>query len=255
MQLRLDNRILGYDSFGSGRPLVLLHAFPFDRRMWLETALRLATWQRVIIVDLPGFGESSLRSGPPSIAGFADDIRALLDALTIEKANVGGLSMGGYVALAFAANHRDRLDKLVLCDTRAAADSPETKIARGAAIELVKREGTPEYLERQLPKLLSPNANQELRIEVRRLGNQPQEGVMAGLQALRDRPDRSALLPSLTCPTLLIVGEEDAISTPEEMASMAAAIPQSHLVRIPEVGHLSNLEAPEAFAKAFEWLE
>jgi 3-oxoadipate enol-lactonase len=250
MQLRLGNRIVGYDSLGSGETLVLVHAFPFDRRMWRDQALSLSTERRIVTIDLPGFGESHPLEEVPTVDTFADQIVALLDHLGIEKAAVGGLSMGGYVALAFAANHAHRLQGLVLCDTRAAADSAETKAARGLAINLVKEQGVPEYLERQLAKLLSPKATHEVRTEVRRLGNQSVEGVIAGLQVLRDRPDRTKLLTQITCPTLLIVGEEDAISFPEEMAAMAAAIPGSRLIRIPGAGHLANLENPEAFAEA-----
>jgi len=250
MQLRLGNRIVGYDWFGSGKTLVLVHAFPFDRRMWRDQALGLSTDRRVLTIDLPGFGESSPCDGPASMEVFADHVIALLDHLGIEKATVGGMSMGGYVALAFAAKCPNRLEGLALCDTRAAADSAETKAARAGAINLVKEQGVPEYLERQLPKLLSPGASLEVRAEVRRLGNQSPEGVIAGLQALRDRPDRTKLLATLACPTLLIVGQEDAISSPEEMASMAAAIPSSRLIRIPGAGHLANLECPEAFAEA-----
>jgi pimeloyl-ACP methyl ester carboxylesterase len=250
MQVLIGQRGLAFESYGSGKPLVLVHAFPFDGRMWRDTALALADRCRVLVPDLRGFGGSDLGEGEPSIAGMADDVAALLDHLGIARAAVGGLSMGGYVALAFAARHRARLERLILADTRAAADSDQARAGRADALALVERAGVPALVERQLGALLSPSASEAVRAKVREVGQQSPAGVCAAIRALRDRPDRQAELAAIACPTLVIVGKQDKISPPEEVAALARAIAHARLVEIPAAGHLCNLENPDAFAAA-----
>jgi 3-oxoadipate enol-lactonase len=250
MKARIGDRALAYESIGGGQPLVLVHAFPLDGRMWMSTARTLADHCRVIVPDMRGFGASDLGGGDPSIADMADDVAALLDSLGIERATVGGLSMGGYVALAFAARHGARLERLILADTRAAADSDVARAGRADALALVAKDGVAALVERQLAALLSPAASEAVREQVRGLGRQSLEGVSAGLRALRDRPDRRAELSAIRCPTLVIVGSEDKISPPAEMAEIASAIPGARLVEIAGAGHLSNLERPNEFSSA-----
>jgi 3-oxoadipate enol-lactonase len=245
VRARIVGGQLSYESWGEGAPLVLLHAFPFDHRMWKGIPV---PGRRVIAPDLRGFGESPLR--PFTIADLADDVASLLDALALPRAAVGGISMGGYVALAFAHRHRGRLEALVLADTKAAPDSPEARQARDEAITLVETQGSEVYLERQVPRLLSARAPESVRTELRTLGRQRPESLVAGLTALRDRPDRRPELPRITCPTLIVVGAEDAITPPAESRAMAQAIPGARLVELPGAGHLANLEAPQAFAAA-----
>jgi len=250
MKISIGPRQLAYESVGSGPVLVLVHAFPFDGRIWRKTAAALASRQRVITPDMRGFGQSDLGSDGFSIADLADDVAALLDALKLPAATIGGMSMGGYVALAFARRHRDRLKSLVLADTKAAADTPEARQGREAAIALVQTQGVAALLEKQIPRLLSASASDSLRAEVRALGAQPPEAVIAAIRALRDRPDRTAELPEIAVPTLVMVGGDDALSPPAEARSMAAAIPKARLVEIPGAAHLSHLENPDAFAAA-----
>jgi pimeloyl-ACP methyl ester carboxylesterase len=250
MKMRIADRDLAYECHGSGKPLVLVHAFPFDGRMWQATAQALAGACRVIAPDMRGFGASDLGRGDPSIADMADDIAVLLDNLGIERATVGGLSMGGYVALAFASRHRARLERLILADTRAAADTDAAHAGRVGALALVEKEGVAALVERQVGVLLSPNASEAVRAHVRELGRQSAAGVSAGIRALRDRPDRQAELPAIACPTLVIAGTEDRVSPLAEVAAMASAIPGAKLVEIAGAGHLSNIEKPEGFVAA-----
>jgi len=240
---------LAYDLVGEGRPLVLLHAFPFDRRIWKQTA---APGWRLILPDLRGFGQSPLR--PFTVADLADDVASLLDALQLPGAAIGGISMGGYVALAFVHRHRQRTHALLLADTKAGPDTPEIRQARGEAIELVRSQGVGAYLDKQIPKLVAPAASEQLRNELRTLGAQRPESVIAGLEALRDRPDRRQELSAITCPTTVVVGAEDAITPPAEARAMAGAIRGARLVEIPGAGHLSNLESPQAFSAALAGL-
>jgi 3-oxoadipate enol-lactonase len=249
-QTRIGERALGYTVVGEGRAVILVHAFPLDGRMWQDTAAALADRCRVIAPDMRGFGASDLGHGSHSIADMADDVAALMDSLGIAKATVGGLSMGGYVSLAFAARHRARLEGLILADTRAAADSEAARAARVEALALVEAQGVAAYVERQLAALLSASASDEVRNRVRSLGQQKPDGVCAGILALRDRPDRRAELSAIGCPTLVIVGSDDKISPPAEMADIARAISGSRLAEIAGAGHLCNLEKPAEFLAA-----
>ncbi len=250
MKVVIGSRQMAYESVGSGPPVVLLHAFPFDGRMWRETAAALAQRVQIITPDLRGFGHSDLGSDRFSIADLADDVAALLDALKIPTATVGGMSMGGYVALAFAARHPKRLSSLILADTKADADSSEALQGREAAIALVETQGAAALLDKQIPRLLSAKASDSLRAQVRRLGEQAPATVIAAIRALRDRPDRTPELGSIKVPTLLVVGSEDVLSPPAEAEDMAARISQARVVLIPGAGHLSNLENPDAFRAA-----
>jgi pimeloyl-ACP methyl ester carboxylesterase len=250
MKVRIADRELAFECYGNGKPLVLVHAFPLDGRMWEGTAKALDGRCRVIVPDMPGFGESTLGGRGRSIADMADDLALLLDWLGLDSAAVGGLSMGGYVSLAFAARYPARLERLILADTRAAADSEAALVGRADALALVAKAGVAALVERQLAALLSPAANEAVREQVRNLGKQTPEGVSAGIRALRDRPDRQSELANIRCPTLVVVGKEDKISPPAEMASITSAIPGARLIEIAGAGHLSNLENPEAFVAA-----
>ncbi len=244
--------MLAYEVIGHGRPLVLLHPFPFDGTYWRDTAARLQDGAQIITPDLRGFGKSQLGTHGFSIDDLADDVAALLDTLGHATAIVGGLSMGGYVSLAFAARHAARLSGLILADTKADLDSPPAKQARTDAMELVRTAGVNAYLDKQLPRLLAAGAAQVLQRQVRALAQQPPASVIAGFEALRDRPDRASVLASVRVPALVIVGALDVITPPQDAHAMANALPHCRLVEIPHVGHLANLEAPAAFSTAVQ---
>jgi 3-oxoadipate enol-lactonase len=249
MELRISGRRLACDIYGTGLPCVLLHPFPFDRRLLAEVATRLGARARILVPDLRGFGDSEL-DGPYSIADLADDVAQLLDQVGVDRAVVGGISWGGYVSLAFAARHARRLTGLVLADTKAGADTPEAKSARNDAMTLVRDQGVPAYLEAQLPRLLGSSASAESKQQVRSFGAQRAEAVLAGLEALRDRPDRRSELSAIRCPTLILVGTDDVVTPPTEATAMTTAISRAVLVEIPGAGHLANLEAPLPFSQA-----
>jgi pimeloyl-ACP methyl ester carboxylesterase len=246
---------LAFDDKGSGEPLILLHAFPLDGRMWLAQRDELAGSAHIIVPDLRGFGRSVDLPPGQSIDDYADDVVALLDKLRIERATVVGLSMGGYVALALARRAPHRLARLGLADTRSLADSSEGRKGRDQNIALVNSEGVPALVERLLPKLLSANASADVIARARSLGNsQKAPAIAAALGAMRDRSDSTALLASLNIPATVIVGEADSISPPDEARAMGALLPRAEIEVIPGVGHLSNLEAPAAFSTAIRRL-
>ena len=185
---------------------------------------------------------------------YASDVFDLMTHLGLEGATVVGLSMGGYVALAMVARRPERVRRLVLADTRATADGPEARAARDRMVERVRREGPSGVAAEMLPKLLgetSKATRPELVQQVRALieTNNP-DGIEMAVLAMKARADHSATLTSLRCPTTVVCGAEDAITTPDDCEAMSRRIPGARFVRIDGAGHLSNLEAPEAFLAA-----
>lgn len=246
--------MLAYLEAGSGPPLVLLHAFPLDSAMWLDQSDSFSESHRVITPDLFGFGAT-----PPeetwSMDSQAVALAELLDSLMIAgPVTLGGLSMGGYVALAFAKIFPHRIGRLILADTRADGDSAEAKLNRDQTIRFVEGSSAAALIERQLPKMLGSTSHAERPNVVERVrelaSRQSVPGVLAGLKALRDRPDSTGLLETFDFPTLVIVGEDDAIAPPSLAEVMVKELKSGKLVRIPGAGHLSNLEQPELFNAA-----
>lgn len=254
-QLALGDVALHVADAGRGRPLLLVHGFPLDHRMWRHQIEALAASHRVLAPDLRGFGRSSVTPGVVTMEQMADDLAAMLDALGItERAVFCGLSMGGYVAWSFFRRHAERLRALILCDTRAAPDSPEAAQNRLDTAQRVQREGTAPLVETMLPRIFGPQAAERCP-EAVALAREavlaaPAEGVAAALRGMAQRSDSRPLLGAIGLPALLVVGEHDAISPPAEMREMAQAMPRARLVEIAEAGHMAPLEQPGAVNEA-----
>jgi 3-oxoadipate enol-lactonase len=255
MQVTIDERIISFDVKGEGEPILLVHAFPLDRRVWQSQVAALAISHRVIAPDLQGFGESGPPSAAMTIEDYADVLAALLEALEVrEPVTLCGLSMGGYIAFAFFRRHRSRLRRLVLCDTKAAADPLQKKAERESLAVEVLEQGT-DKLSQNMPSNLLGKTTQRERpaiIETVRsmIADATSEGVAAASRAMASRPDSTELLAAIDVPTLIVCGEEDAISSPKEMREMADRIPGAAYVKIAGAGHLSPLESPDEFNEA-----
>jgi 3-oxoadipate enol-lactonase len=240
---------------GSGWPVVLLHAFPLSADMWRPQLERVANGWRLIAPDLPGFGPGAARPGrTTTIDDLAAGVGHVLDALEIEEATIGGLSMGGYVTFALFRQNPDRCTGVVLADTKATPDTPEGREGRGKMLDLVRREGPGAVAEQMLPKLLGETSRRErpeLAATVRAMieANHA-EGIAGGIEAIRDRPDSTPQLAELSCPALIVVGDEDGLTPPADAEAMQQRLARSRLVVLPAAGHLSNLETPDAFSQA-----
>lgn len=258
----VNGSTMAVETCGSGLPLVLLHAFPLDHRMW-QWVLPLADHLRLIIPDQRGFGESVGTSDSPvvpsSIKQMADDVVALLDALHVtEPAVVAGVSMGGYVAQQVAVRQPDRVHSLVLCDTKFAADTPEARAGRADLAARVGRVGQRILAEAMIPNLLAKATTADGpsgRATVERLlhemiTQQPVATIQAALAALGERPDMTAAMRLCDLPVLLVCGAEDSITPPAVMQEMEKLLPRGRLLVVPEAGHLVPLEAPEIFCEA-----
>ena len=249
----INDNALAHADVGNGLPVVLLHAFPLNRMMWEPQIAALFGECRCIVPDLRGFGDSP-KSGPYSMDVMADDVVALLDALQIERAVVGGLSMGGYVALNLLRRYRPRVRALLLADTRAPADTPEARLKRDELIAVARREGALAVAEKQITGLIGKSTREkqpELVDRIRGImAGESVDGIVGALEAMKTRADSTALLASIDIPTLVVVGEEDVVTPPKEARAMHEQIRGSRLEIIPGAGHLSNIERPAAFNAA-----
>lgn len=244
---------LAFNEAGHGRPVVLLHAFPFDSGMWDEVSDGLAEQAHVVRVDLPGFGSSPLPAEGTSLADAADGVVAVLDQLGLDTAVVAGLSMGGYVTLAFAARHRDRLLGIGLLDTRASEDDDAGRarrheLARAVAGPAGTRalHGMEQGLLGEHTRLHRPDVVQAVRAMIERA--EPQAVAWAST-AMADRPDTHSILEGLDVPALVLVGEQDTV-TPSADAERMAALLGVQPVVVPNAGHLTAVEAPDDVTSA-----
>ena len=240
---------IGYDDVGSGDAVVFLHGFPHHRALWASQVAALVDRARCIAPDLRGFGESSVHP-PYSVDQYADDLAALLDSLRIERAVVCGLSMGGYVALAFWRRHRARVRALILMDTRAGNDSAEGRERRDQMIALARQRGSEAVADAMITGMVGKRTREKCPEVVddvhRMLESAPVDGVVGALEALRDRPDSTATLETIDVPTLIVVGEEDVLTPPGEAMLLHAGIRGSTLEVIAGAGHVANVERPAA---------
>jgi pimeloyl-ACP methyl ester carboxylesterase len=258
MKMQINTISLAYEDRGMGLPVIFLHAFPLNRQMWAGEISALLKEQRyrLIALDWRGFGESeitssSVKSVISTMVMFADDIAGLMDALGIRQAVLCGLSMGGYAAFAFAHKYPQRLRGLILADTRPGSDTPETRTNREHIAQLAESQGTGAVADLQLPRLISQYTRQhhpEVETRVRQLiDTASPQGIAAASRGMAVRADASDLLASIACPTLVVVGEEDALISVASAREYATQIPGAQFAVIPHAGHLSNLEQPHTF--------
>jgi len=254
MKAHINGVDLAYTDQGQGTPIVFVHGFPFSRVMWDPQVKVLSGQFRVITLDLRGHGESDAPLWLYTMDQFADDIKGLLDHLSIQKAVLAGFSMGGYVVFAFYRKYADRVKGLVLADTRPQPDSAEGRVGRFKMAQTAQKDGAGAIADVMLPKLLSPASVQgrsELVQTVRTMMTTTKvPGIAGDLMAMAERPDSVPTLKQIACPTLVIVGELDGLTTPVDARHMADGIRGARLETIPAAAHLSNMEQPEAFNRA-----
>lgn len=239
---------LAYEERGSGPVLLFIHGFPFDRTMWVPQLAGLAKIRTAVAVDLRGHGLSDVMSGGDfSMDLFADDVAKTLDAIGADKADIAGLSMGGYVVFSFWRRHPDRVRSLILIDTKAEADSDEAKAGREKTAETAASQGMQPIYETLSAKVVGSSPSIEVQDKLREmmLGTAP-EIAAADALAMRDRADSTADLPNITVPVLWLHGEEDALMPIDGARASAAKTPGAKFVSIPKGGHVAPMENPDA---------
>lgn len=239
---------------GNGDAVLFLHAFPLHSAMWDGQLAQVPQGWRGIAPDLRGFGRTAAAGdGPYTMEQLADDMAALLTHLNVRSAVVCGLSMGGYVALALYRRHRARVRALVLCNTRPGADTAEGKQARLQLAARVRTEGVRPVADAMLPKMVSDfsrrNQPDAAMLAQQMLNSNQPETMARTLEGMAARPNSEDLLRNLQIPVMVVHGEDDAIIPRGEAQMMTRAIRGARLHILPDTGHLSNLEQPEAFNK------
>lgn len=252
---------LSFAESGEGRPILLVHGYPLDHTMWSAQISELTRTYRVIAPDLRGFGASPLGE-PDSTTGismddYADDLARMIEEAVIKEPVVYcGFSMGGYIGWSFIKKYRSKLAALVLCDTRAAADSDDARGKRLETAQQVYDHGSSWIAEQMIPKLFAETTRRERPEIVDRMAEvirrTDPDSIAAALRGMAHRPDSTPMLSELDLPTLLIVGEEDAITTKDEMTGMAKAIRGAELVVATNAGHMAPVENPAAVTRALD---
>jgi len=255
MKTRLTDFTMAYDETGSGKPILFIHGFPLNRKMWEPQIEAFSDNMHVIAPDLRGHGETEAIPGPYEMEMLADDCHGLLEALGVtQPVVVCGLSMGGYATLAFYRKYPERAAGLILAATRAGADSEEGKANREKAAAQAQEKGVSAIIDGMLPKILAPGTYEtrpELVERVREMMAETSvEGVVGAQLGMKERPDSTPLLTQIRVPTLVLHGAEDQILPPSEAEATHTAIQGSQLHILPDAGHLLNLEQPERFNRA-----
>ncbi|MFL6275981.1 MAG: alpha/beta fold hydrolase [Blastocatellia bacterium] len=254
MKATINHLNLEYRDQGSGEPVIFIHAFPLNQTMWDEQVAALSHRCRTITLDLRGFGGSDVADGPSMMEQMAADVRGLMAALEIERATLVGLSMGGYVSLAFYREYPDALRALVLADTRAGADTHAARERRLQSAEKAERQGAAVIADDMTPLLLGKTTQQtrpDIAARVRAMieGN-PSEGIAAAQRGMAGRRDSTYILAAIDFPTLIVVGAEDGLTPVAEAEALRDGIRGARLQIIEGAGHLSNLERPHEFNAA-----
>ena len=255
IQKRVGDRTFNISVEGNGDPIVFVHGFPLDHSMWADQIDAFRSSYCVISPDLRGFGSSDGGDEIVRMKDFASDLQALLEVLDVRApVHLCGLSMGGYIAFQFAKYFGERLKSLILCDTKAAADSAEAKQTRYDTAERVLKDGSDFLAEAMPQKLFSPKTFQSFPNIVRSTQNvirrTDPRSIAAASRGMAERPDMTSELSHLSVPTLVIVGEDDAITPVNQMDDMASRIPSAKFVKVANAGHMAPLENPEVVNQA-----
>ncbi len=234
--------------------IVLLHAFPLSAEMWKPQLYALGrAGFRVVAPNVFGVEGSEERTGW-NFTDYAHELAALMDSLDIEKATIAGLSMGGYQAFEFYRHYPEKTVSLVLCDTRAEADTPQAREQRIKFMESVEAYGAEEAIHRMVPNYFAAgtcDSRPELLEEASAIIRRQSSGVInAAMGAIMSRADSTAMLSSIQCPVLVLCGSEDRMTLPEVSQDISVHIHGSRLIMLGGAGHISNMEKPEAFNRA-----
>ncbi len=263
--IHIDGISAAFDDLGNGtdqspatrmeRVLLLIHGHPFDRSMWRPQAEAAAAagW-RVIVPDLRGYGETTVVSGKTTLDVFANDLAALLDRLGVNRAVVGGLSMGGQIAMEFARLHPNRVQGLLLAATFARTDTDTIQRYRHELADRLEHEGMARLADELLPKMLAPQSIQDgpqLAAMVHAMMQRaPALGAAAALRGRAERRSYEPVLAALMIPALIIVGDQDAFTSRDDAEQMQKLLSRGRLVWMHGVGHMPNLERPREFNDA-----
>ena len=244
---------IAYEVRGSGPPVVLLHPFPTHHELWHPAAHALESRYRLILPDLRGHGESGVGEGPATMAKHAADLIRILDQEQIGRAIFVGVSIGGYVLFEFWRRYRARVTALVLCNTKAAGETSESRAARLQAAADVLERGTEPFFESLIPKLLGETTRRSrpdlVEGALRMMRKMSPEDVALVQRGMAERPDSVDTLKTIDAPTLILTGDEDVATGLSDAELMKRNIAGSQMKVIAKAGHYSPWEQPEEVGK------
>jgi pimeloyl-ACP methyl ester carboxylesterase len=251
-QTKSDDAEIRYHILGEGPPVILLHPFPANHEFWLPVTGALSRY-RMILPDLRGHGDSDAGEGPATMEKHAADLARVMDDAEIPRAPMIGVSIGGYVLFEFWRKHRNRVTALVLCNTKAPADSPEARSVRLQAANDVLERGTEAFFQSMIPRLLGQTMRETRpdRVDgaLRMMRKMSPNDVAQVQRGMADRPDSIDTLKSINVPTVIVTGEEDILTGRNEAELMHRYISGSQMRVLPKAGHYSPWEQPEEFGK------
>jgi pimeloyl-ACP methyl ester carboxylesterase len=240
---------LFYRDTGSGHPVLLLHGFGEDGTVWDNQPESLSAACRLIIPDLPGSGRSSTLTTPISMEEMATVIRDFLNQLNIRTCTLIGHSMGGYIALAFAAQYRKRLSAFGLFHSTAYTDSEDKKNTRRKAIDFIRTSGSAPFIRQSTPNLFSPSTRAQrpelIDAAIIKYSGFSPDSLVAYYEAMIARPDRTDVLRRFAGPVLFVMGEDDTVIPLQQSLEQCYLPSISHLHIIKRTGHLAMLEDPQ----------
>jgi pimeloyl-ACP methyl ester carboxylesterase len=250
--VRSDDADIFYEVLGRGPAVVLLHPFPVNHEFWAPVIPALESRYRLILPDLRGHGGSGIGEGPAFMAKHASDVARVMDAAGVGKAAFIVCSIGGYIVFEFLRRFRPRVSALALCNTRPQPDTTEARANRLKAADAVLEQGTGPFLQVFLPKVLG-STTLSARPDVaeralRMMRTMPPQNMALILRGMAERQDSTGDLKHINLPTLIVIGEEDLFSTPDDGELMRRSIPGSRLNIIAKAGHYAPWERPEAVA-------
>lgn len=254
--MKLVNKCIEVQLHGNreNQPIVFIHGFPYDHTMWNAQVNELKNDYYVVTYDIRGLGQSYVGDGQYTMEAYVHDLNAVIDELGLDNPIICGLSMGGYIALRAIESNTDKYAGLILCDTKAEDDDKEAKLKRAAGIDKINVSGLESFVEDFVPNCFAPKSIKEKSdifehtLNVARSHNKT--GVKGALIAMLSRTNTSKSLNKINVPTLVVCGTNDKLTPPEVMEKMTKKIPNSTYKKVPNAGHMSPLENPEAFNKA-----
>jgi pimeloyl-ACP methyl ester carboxylesterase len=252
-KIRSGDAEIFYDLAGSGSPVILLHPFPVNHEFWLPVSRLLSSRYRLIMPDLRGHGDSALGNGSATMQKHAADVARIMTAAGIDRGAFVGVSIGGYAMFEFWRRFRERVSALVLCNTKAAADTGEARSARLDSARDVLERGTEPFFEGMLQKVLSQTTRRSrpdlVEGALRMMRKMSAEGVAGVQRGMAERPDSLATLKTINVPTLIITGDEDKMTGVPEAEILKQNVAGSQMRVVPKAGHYSPWEQPEEVGK------
>lgn len=254
MKRTINNLFVYTSGSENNKAIIFVHGFPYDHMMWKEQIKELSTNYYCVAYDIRGLGQSPAGEGQFTLESFVDDLETIIDELKLEKPILGGLSMGGYISLRALERMPDKFSAAILCGTKSEADNNEAKLKRAAGIKRINTEGlapfAKDFITNCFGDYFKQNKKEDLNRIIETSSQYNPAGVKGCLLAMLGRTDTTANLEKINIPTLLICGEQDALTPPAVMKEMFYKMKNAGLVEIKNAGHMTPIENPEEVTNA-----